>query len=198
VVFYHGPRRWTAPTELTGLHTTPPVGGGYPANLCYRLFDLNHIRPEALRVRARAFAGMIAFKCVMRRLRRPEVKVLLAATSSAEIPRELRRLLWEYVLMYLPEEDTELVVTELEAMDYTIEGGGMRSVADVLRDRGREDGIGIGRAEQLARQLDRRFGLTDSERQVVLNCREVAKLDAAADAFADIDSTKESVLRHLK
>jgi hypothetical protein len=81
VVFYHGDKTWTAPTELTGLHqpvpsagtdgppketerddpnsTRPEPSGGYPVNLRYHLFDLSKIPPKqiAKRSRVRAYAA---------------------------------------------------------------------------------------------------------------------------------------------
>lgn len=131
VVLYHGTRRWTAPRELIGLHTFRPghrhspgpedttFNTEYPANLRYHLLDLNTIAPEHLkpRVRAQAYAGLIAFKYVMRRLAQPEIRQLLRASISTDIPPEVRRALWIYILEYLPEEEQTRIVTEADQME---------------------------------------------------------------------------------
>lgn len=137
VVLYHGTRRWTAPTQLIDLHTfrsgrhhspepeETALNTEYPANLRYHLLDLNAIAPEQLKrsTRAQAYAGLIAFKYVMRRLATPEMRQLLQASVSSDIPAEVRRTLWIYILEYLPEKERTRIVTEADRMEYTIEGG---------------------------------------------------------------------------
>lgn len=220
VVLYHGKRRWTAPKELVGLHTyrsgqrrSPGAGDTafnteYPANLRYHLLDLNTMDPQQLKrsTRAQAYAGLIAFKYVMRRLAAPEMRQLLRASASPDMPTEVRRALWIYILEYLPEEERTRIVTEADQMEYTIEGERMYSIADSLRDEGielgRREGIELGRVEEsqriLLRQLEKRFGLTESERALVMNCAETDRLETAADLLVDPDPSKDSVLRLLQ
>lgn len=221
VVLYHGPEPWSVPTELVGLHrpapSRPSLGGAtpgsdYPTNLRYHLLDLSRVPPEHLEkhTRARALAGLITLKYIMRHLSRPEIRRILMATASNELPSEFRRLLWRYLFSFVFDEDVDTVLTEMETTAYTIDGGDMRSMADELisrgkrvgleegREEGREEGKGIGQAELLARLLDRRFDLTSEERQMVEACRDRAKLEMAADALADSDTTKERVLSFIR
>ena len=87
-------------------------------------------------------------------------------------------------------------------MEYTIEGERMYSIADSLRDEGIQQGIEQGRVEEsqriLLRQLEKRFGLTESERAAVTMCTDTAKLESAADLLVDPDPSKESVLSLLQ
>jgi hypothetical protein len=212
VVLYHGTRRWTAPTQLIDLHRFRPgrhhspepedtaFNTEYPANLRYHLLDLNAIAPKDLKpkVRAQAYAGLIAFKYVMRRLATSEMRHLLQASVCSDIPPEVRRALWIYILEYLPEEERTRIVTEADQMEYTIEGERMYSIADSLRDEGIEQGRVEESQRILLRQLEKRFGLTESERTALTKCTDTDKLEAAADLLVDPDPSKESVLRLLE
>lgn len=125
---------------------------------------------------------------------------------SPEIPTEVRRALWIYILEYLPKEERDRVVTEADRMEYTIDGEPMYSIADSLRDEGmelgRRQGLEQGRVEEsrriLLRQLEKRFGLTQVERDLVADCAEIENLEAAADLLVQPEAEKEAVLRLLQ
>jgi len=85
----------------------------YPVDLRYFLVDMNRVPPDTLvdHIGARAFAGLVAFKYVMRRLERQAMRLLLTASLAPEIR-------------------------------YTVdEGKRMKSVSDVLEERGFKRGI---------------------------------------------------------
>ncbi len=67
--------------------------------------------------------------------------------------------------------------------------------AEELLQEGLEKGLQEGSLQRsrevLARQLDRRFGLTETERELILACEDEGALDAALDAILDADSKGE-------
>lgn len=81
----------------------------HPVDLRYFFLDLNRIPADALvdRVGARAFAGLVAFKYVMRRLERRLMRLLLMASLAPEIPEDLREALWLYIFQHVPGEDID-------------------------------------------------------------------------------------------
>ena len=86
----------------------------------------------------------------------------------------------------------------------------MKSVADVIRERGMEEGMrqGIergrdeglqqgvekGQAALLARQLSRRFTLSEAEEELVRNCRNTDRIEAAADLLLEPTATKGQII----
>ena len=224
VVLYHGPRRWTAPTDLVALHKWDPQKGprdqsepprsavDYPANLRYHLFDLNAIPAEEIerRARAQAYVGLIAFKYVMRRLPDPQLKRLLERSMDPAFPEEIRHALWQYIYGYVPATEQQHFVTRIEQMSYTIPGEPMYSIADSLRDEGIElgkeqglkQGLEQGRVQELrrvlVRQLGKRFGLTDDDRALVADCADIEDLEAAAERLVEPEATKDTVLGLLR
>lgn len=54
--------------------------------------NVNRVPPDALvdHIGARAFAGLVAFKYVMRHLDQKEMRLLLTAPLAPEIPDDLR------------------------------------------------------------------------------------------------------------
>jgi hypothetical protein len=71
------------------------------------------------------------------------------------------------------------------------------TMADILDKKGREAGRIEDKQEVLKRQLDRKFGLTEEEGQLVRSQADPQKLDAALDALVFADS-KGAVLEHLR
>ena len=70
-----------------------------------------------------------------------------------------------------------------------------------LKEKGREEGLergrGEGKAALLARQLNRRFGLSPDEMAEVRECRDTNRIESAADLLFEPDVTKEQILRLL-
>ncbi|MFA7568232.1 MAG: Rpn family recombination-promoting nuclease/putative transposase [Alkalispirochaeta sp.] len=210
VVFYHGEPVWTVPTELTDLHrqeNEPP--GGYPVNLRYHLFDLSTIPPEqiAARTRARAYAGMITLKYVLRhKLDDPDIRIIGKVIARARLPEDIWKTMTIYLFEYLSERYKQPLLTEIEENVYTEEEGKrMRSIADAMREdwlvkgieQGLEQGFERGKADVLVRLLRRRFGLSEEEEAVVRGCRDVERLDEAAERCVDLDVSKDEILSLL-
>jgi hypothetical protein len=69
--------------------------------------------------------------------------------------------------------------------------------AEELMTRGREEGRVTEKQAVLIRQLSRKFGITDPERQLIEATDDTAALDAALDELV-MAETKESVLEKLR
>ncbi len=61
----------------------------------------------------------------------------------------------------------------------------------------KKKGIEEGKQEDLIRQLDKKFSLTEEERDAIKKVKDINKLDAAIDAFVFAE-TKEEVLKLLR
>jgi predicted transposase YdaD len=161
VVFYHGRSPWTVPLELTGLHDAGDTEhdhdtGPLMVELAYRLVDLWAIEPFALNVRVRTLAYLITLRYVFRSLDRVAVRRLVETLGMLPIDVKTRIRLFEYLLFNMPDENTGLLVTELEEREYTMEGGeAIMTVAQELRRQGREEGRDKERIEVARRMLDK-------------------------------------------
>lgn len=148
VVLYHGVAPWTAPLELTGLHRADEHAAGFGTktapfitDLAYRLVDLQTIQPERLRVATRTLAFLITMRHVFHRLEQPTARRLIETLGTLPIGVTTRIRLFEYLLFNMPEENTGLLVTELEEQEYTMEGGvAIMTVAQELMRRGEVKG----------------------------------------------------------
>ena len=69
--------------------------------------------------------------------------------------------------------------------------------AEAAEKKGIEKGIQKGEHKTLIRQLDKKFGLSDEEKELVRSCEELEKIEAALDEILDAE-TKEQVLAQLK
>lgn len=128
------------------------------------------------------------------------------ASLAPKIPDNLREELWLYVFRHVPKDDIVPLLSVAEEIRYPVDAGKRtKSVADVLEERGFKRGIeqGIveglerGKSDVLVRLVRKRFGLSPDEEMLIQTCRDVAKLDAAAEEYANQNATKEFVLRLL-
>ena len=112
-----------------------------------------------------------------------------------------------YMALFLvkEQEEYELLLGELDKAGYTEERERAMTYAEVMEQRGIEKGIEKGKEKgrvegehnTLIRQLDKKFGLSDEEKDLVRRTDNLEKIEAALDEILDAD-TKEQVLAHLK
>jgi hypothetical protein len=112
-----------------------------------------------------------------------------------------------YTLVKPDEQMDRLVATATRKGYHEIEGGYM-TWAEAKRKEGVEEGLQQGREQGaqegslqrsrdvLIRLLERKFGLTDRERERISACGDQGALDAALDEILDAE-TKAQVLTHL-
>ena len=85
---------------------------------------------------------------VFRRLEQPTARQLVETLGALPIGTTTRIRLFEYLLFNMPEENTGLLVTELEEREYTMQGGeAIMTVAQELMRQGEEKGRKDGREE---------------------------------------------------
>jgi N-acetylglutamate synthase-like GNAT family acetyltransferase len=70
------------------------------------------------------------------------------------------------------------------------------TIAEKLIEEGREEGVLLNKQEVLIRQLDKKFGLKEREKEAISTCGDKEKLDNAIDAFVTA-SHKGDVLGEL-
>ena len=130
----------------------------------------------------------------------------MIATLDRELPLQFRRTIWNYILTQVPAEATGETLQMFDEIGYNYSGGDeMKSVADVIRERGMEEGMrqGIergrdeGQAALLTRQLSRRFTLSEAEEELVRNCRNTDRIEAAADLLLEPAATKAEIMAVL-
>ena len=197
VVVYCGRTRWTIPRDIKHLHAHVDNGTTVPVNLQYHLLDLSQVTVQKLHqaTRLRAYTGLLTFKHVMERLPNQYLRDLLITTLDRELPLQFRRTIWNYILTQVPAEATGETLQMFDEISYNYPGGDeMKSVADVLRERGMEEGLQKGRAALLARQLSRRFTLSEAEEELVRNCRNTDRIEAAADLLLEPTATKGQII----
>ena len=98
-----------------------------------------------------------------------------------------------------------LLLGELEKSGYTEEKERAMTYAEAAEkkgierglERGKEEGKIEGEHKTLIRQLDRKFGLSEEEKELVHSTEELEKIEAALDEFVFAER-KEQVLAHLK
>ncbi len=103
---------------------------------------------------------------------------------------------WIYVGVKSAHEMHELVAAAARKGYHGVEVGYMTYAEELLQE-GLQKGSLQRSREVLARLLDRRFGLTERERALVMGCDDHDALDAALDEFAIADS-KQQVLGKLQ
>jgi predicted transposase/invertase (TIGR01784 family) len=203
VVFSHAPRPWPYSRQFSDLVSRPGVAfASYIPRFQALLLDLarrkdtalgsdpmtrlhlqmlKHIQAHDTRRLAPVFAGMHRHRLAERH------------------PEEFRAAV-EYLLRARPGESIERILKLLPS-------AAMRrramTIAESLERKGRQEGRLQGsvaaKQEILERILDRRFGLTETERKLIHSQPAAGKLDAALDAaLSPRRTTKAAVLARLR
>ncbi|MFO7850271.1 MAG: hypothetical protein R6V67_09950, partial [Spirochaetia bacterium] len=99
------------------------------------------------------------------------------------------------------EEEYKLLLGEMDKEGYTEEKERAMTYAEAAEKRGIERGIkrGIQKGEHntLIRLLDKKFGLSEEERDLIRRSEDLENIEATLDEFVFAE-TKEQVLAHLK
>jgi predicted transposase YdaD len=192
LVMYHGPEgAWTAPRRMEELFHVPGEGPraerwqSLVPRFEYLLDDLTSEREEALRARPGPPLARLAF-LVLRYGRTEDLTWRLESwralfseiSASAEGLDELRA-----VVRYLMEvgdeathEAVKRVLHSVASVQRTEEL--MMTVGEKLVERGRQQGIALGRAESVLKILAARgVAVDEATRQLVLSCTDLTTLD---------------------
>ncbi len=194
VVLYHGEERWDAPLQFVELIANGPDSPHVPH---YRpvFVDLAELPDEQITGSLRAVLGLVALKYSRLRLEQSAMDLLTELLHLGQGDPAVRHLVRVVHRIYAQVKDTGevdgLVAAASRLGYHEVEDGYMTFAQDML-----EKGSMQCSREVLARQLDRKFGLTDAERERILSCDDRDSLDAALDEIITADE-KASVLNTL-
>jgi predicted transposase/invertase (TIGR01784 family) len=206
VVLYHGDRLWSAPLRFTELIT-----GGERSPYIPRFkplfINLTEIPDSSITGSLRAVLGLLALKYARLQMAQHVVDLLTDLLHRGEADPAVRQLVriveQVYVAVKSEAEVRRLVAAATRKGYHEVEVGYMTYGQQLLkqgREEGREEGLEQGALRRsrdvLARQLSRKFGLTDAERERIMACEVQNALDAALDEIVDADS-KATVLSKL-
>ena len=206
VVLYHGEERWNAPLQFAELIANGMESTHVPH---YRpvFVDLTTIPDQQITGSLRAVLGLVALKYSRLQLNQDAVDRLTELLHRGEADPAVRHLVRVVQHIYAQVKDTDEVDELMAAasrLGYPEVRGGYMTFAQEMLEKGRNEGLERGvekgslesRRETLARLVDRKFGLTDAERERISSCDDQAVLDAALDEFA-LAETKAQVLAKL-
>ncbi len=155
--------------------------------------------------------GLVALKHVRLKLEDATAEMLTELLHRAHADpatRHLARVIEQVYVIVRSAEDVKRLMTAASRLGYYEVEGDYMTYAQELLAEGRTEGLKQGleqgmekgslasRRETLARQLDRKFGLTHTERGRIMVCDDQGALDAALDQILDAD-TKAQVLARL-
>ena len=213
VLLYHGRRRWTAPTALSGLLDHPRPAPELGPELRLHLMDLSQVPDAELRGRAVVQLALLALKHTcdgslwrhipawLEALRRARHESPLGAIEavlrymievSQEMPEpEVRQLIGAAVGEKPLEEAVSysfplLVAERKRALQAGVQRGRMEG-----RVEGRVEGELSGKRALLGRLLTRRFGPLSEARQRQLDGADEATLDRWTDHVLTADTLDE-------
>ena len=211
LVFYHGRRRWAIPREFSAQFDAPAAALPFLPRYRYILFDTaGWDAAEAGRLRENIFllSGLMLLKHAWGRDTASIAKIIALWRDLGYInERDDVYIQLQYIIQT---RDIDLEVLD-NLVQETLEDKEaiMPTLAERLIEKGKIEGIAAGKAEgkaegeaaglqkALIRQLERKFGISDSQRAQVTACRDSAKLAAALDEILDAAEV-ETVLSQLR
>ena len=155
LVLYHGPGRWTAARSVPEMIDAPEELAPLIRDFAYVLHDLGEIEPLRLSRMPEVRAGLLALRVVHAEDIAPEVLDLMTGGTLAgsEFERHILRYIVERMNLTPPLLEASLRRTKPDRWEAL-----MGTVAEAWIEQGRAEGIELGQAELLLRQLDLRFG----------------------------------------
>ncbi|TVQ18486.1 MAG: hypothetical protein EA382_17650 [Spirochaetaceae bacterium] len=210
VVLYHGAKRWNAPLQFAEL-----IAGGTDSSYIphYRpiFLNLTKIPDDQITGSLRTVLGLVALKHSRLPLEPAATDLLTDLLHRGEADpavRHLARVVQQvYFIVKSADEVKRLMVAASRLGYHEVEGGYMTYAQELLAE-GRNEGLKQGleqgleqgslqrSREVLIRLVNRKFGLTDAERERIMACEDQSALDAALDEILDAGS-KAQVLARL-
>jgi predicted transposase/invertase (TIGR01784 family) len=210
LVFYHGRRRWQIPCEFSGQFDVPASALPFLPRYRYILFDTaGWDMTGAGRLRENIFllSGLMLLKHAWGRDLDALAKIIALWRDLGYInTKDEVCIQLQYIIRTrdIPLETLDNLVQETLKSKEAI----MPTLAERLIEKGKIEGIAAGKVEgkaegkaeglqvTLIRQLERKFGIDDSQRTQVAGCRDCAKLATALDEILEATEAG-AVLRHL-
>ena len=193
VVLYHGRPRWTEPLEFSRLVDGPHAD--HVPRFAPELVNLADIAVEQISGSLGFVVALLALKFVRQRLTDARVRLLVSWWDRAHADPAARELAEAAERMYArsrTRDEIDRMATFAGDREYhSVEEGLMTYAQEMLQTGQMREKRNV-----LVRQLNRRFGLTDDEREGILSCDDPDALDAALDDVI-VAENKESVLARL-
>ena len=204
VVVYNGPGPWSAATELEsamGLSGEAAVQMNRFAHFRYLVFDVGLGMSDSFVGGPVTRTALQAMYAASRKLGKKGVLELVRLLADPELPAEFRNTTLRY-LQNGRQDNTNELLAALKKKGYTEMGNTMISWAEARRQevlkQGIEQGLEQGLTKTLLRQVERKFSVTNAERECIQAVADPEKLQAALDEIIEPDATLESVLKLLE
>ena len=199
LIFYHGIRRWRFPLDFPAYIRAGSKGiETYIPRFRAELIDLRRTEDRRISGSILFLSALKTFKYIMAGLKKHLGEILEGIAEKAL--DEERRSFLEALFQYILEGgriDEESLNRELERAEFKEQKEVYMTIGEKLKKKGIEEGIEKAKQEDLIRQLDKKFSLTEEERDAIKKVKDINKLDAAIDAFVFAE-TKEEVLKLLR
>ena len=195
VVVYNGPGRWSAATELEtamGLSGETALHMNRFAHFRYLVFDVGLGMSDTFIGGPLTRTALQAMHAASRKLGKKGVLELARSLAHPELPAEFRNTTLRY-LQSGRQDNTDELLAELKKEGYTTMGNTMISWAEARRQEGLKQGL----TKTLLRFAERKFSVTNADRERVRSAADPEKLQAALDQIIEPEATLESVLRLL-
>ncbi len=212
VILYHGTRRWTYPKQFSEQIDSIDEKARHLLRFEPFFIGLQSYRDEQFTGSLKTVVALMVLKNLSRRLDRKAARNLIETMYRRPVPphmKEFYNLCYTALSLVKDEEEYELLLGEMEKAGYTEEEERAMTYAEAAEKRGiekgkeegKEEGREAGRIEgehkTLIRLLEKKFGLSEEEKELVRSTEELEKIEAALDELLDAEM-KEQVLVHLR
>lgn len=203
VVVYHGSKRWRHTVQVADLVAPSGAHRMHIPRFEPILVDLAEVPEEQLRGSIQTVTGLLFLKYIKQRITARIGRTLLEVMRrAADDPQasELAAICYQVYVQVKERREMELLQTLARAKRYAVVREDVMTYAEELLREGLEQGLEQGelrdKQQVLVRQVIKRFGLSDAERERIESCEDRDALDAALDEFA-VAQAKEAVLAKL-
>jgi predicted transposase YdaD len=203
VIFYQGSRTWRYPVAFGEYFETPADFEHYIPDFAPEFTDLARTPDHRI-------FGNVLFQSALRTMkyivegpgnRVNIVKLLniLHLLAKAHVDQRYYDFLsafFRYILKADSKDDERPLRKAIESVDLTLGRETFMTIAEKLIEEGREEGVLLNKQEVLIRQLDKKFGLKEREKEAIRACGDKKKLDRGIDVILTAEN-KDEVLEEL-
>ena len=201
VILYHGSPPWNYPTQFSEQIDSIDRYAKHLLRFEPFFIRLQDYRDDQFTGSLKTVVGLMVLKYLSRTLD-GEAARKLVETMNRENPvplylREFYDKCYRVLSQVKKEKEYELLLGELKKAGYTKEKERAMTYAEAAEKKGKEEGRIEGEHNTLIRLLNRKFGLSEEEEELVRSTVELEKIEAALDEILEAE-TKEQVFAHLK
>lgn len=199
IIIYHGTRNWNYSQQFVDHIDCADERAAHLLRFQPVFVNLQSYKDELFTGSLRAVVSLMLLKNLSRRLDQQSARKLLDAMYANPVPYYLREFYYrcyEALFQVKSKEEIDMLFDEFDKAGYTEEKEKAMTFAEVLEQRGKEEGRVEGEHITLIRQLDKKFGVSEEEKELVRQTKDLNKIEAALDEILDAAS-KAQVLAHL-